>query len=51
MKEVVQPITGRSRFGLWMGREQILNIPLAERQDVIENIMKFRNAWRFRGRP
>jgi ATP-dependent helicase YprA (DUF1998 family)/very-short-patch-repair endonuclease len=36
----LQPITGRSRFGLWMGREQMLNIPLAERQDVIENIME-----------
>ena len=35
----LQPITGRSRFGLWMGKEQMLNLPLAERQDVIEDIM------------
>ena len=36
----LQPITGRSRFGLWMGKEQLLNLPLAERQDVIEEIME-----------
>ena len=36
----LQAITGGSRFGLWMGKEQMLNLPLAERQDVIEDIME-----------
>jgi len=36
----LHPITGRSRFGLWMGRELVLNLPMVERQDVIEYIME-----------